>query len=72
MLEIKNVTKRFGNYTAVEDLSLTVRKGSVYGHNGELLVDPRAYDLDKDAFVDFLKKGIENFNNGVSIRNIYE
>ena len=42
------------------------------GHNGELLVDPRAYDLDKDAFVDFLKKGIENFNNGVSIRNIYE
>ena len=42
------------------------------GHNGELLVDPRAYDLDKDAFVAFLKKGIENFNNGVSIRNIYE
>ena len=42
------------------------------GHNGELLVDPRAYDLDKDAFVNFLKKGIENFNNGVSIRNIYE
>ncbi len=42
------------------------------GHNGELLVDPRAYDLDKDAFVAFLKKGIENFNNGVSIRNINE
>ena len=42
------------------------------GHNGELLVDPRAYDLDKDAFVDFLKQGVENFNNGVSIRNIYE
>ncbi len=31
MLEIKNVTKRFGNYTAVEDLSLTVQNGSVYG-----------------------------------------
>lgn len=42
------------------------------GHNGELLVDPRAYDLDRDAFVDFLKKGVENFNNGVSIRNINE
>lgn len=42
------------------------------GHNGELLVDPRAYDLDRDAFVDFLKKGVENFNDGVSIRNIYE
>ena len=42
------------------------------GHNGELLVEPRSYNLDKDAFVDFLKKGVENFNNGVSIRNIYE
>lgn len=31
MIEIKNVTKRFGNYTAVEDLSLTVGNGSVYG-----------------------------------------
>jgi hypothetical protein len=42
------------------------------GHNGELLVEPRSYNLDKDAFVDFLKKGVENFNNGVSIRNIFE
>ena len=42
------------------------------GHNGELLVEPRAYNLDKDAFVEFLKNGIENFKNGVSIRNIYE
>ena len=42
------------------------------GHNGEVLVEPRSYNLDKDAFVDFLKKGIENFNNGTSIRNIYE
>lgn len=42
------------------------------GHNGEVLVEPRSYNLDKDAFVDFLKKGVENFNNGVSIRNIYE
>lgn len=42
------------------------------GHNGEVLVEPRSYNLDKDAFVEFLKKGIENFNNGVSIRNINE
>lgn len=42
------------------------------GHNGELLVDPRSYNLDKDAFVEFLNKGIENFNKGVSIRNINE
>ncbi len=42
------------------------------GHNGELLVDPRAYDLDKDAFVKFLQQGLENFKNGVSVRNINE
>ena len=42
------------------------------GHNGEVLVEPRSYNLDKDAFVDFLKKGVENFNNGVSVRNIFE
>ncbi|MBR6774560.1 MAG: thioredoxin family protein [Bacteroidales bacterium] len=42
------------------------------GHNGEVLVEPRSYNLDKDAFVEFLKKGVENFNKGVSIRNIYE
>lgn len=37
MLEIKNLTKRFGNFTAVNDLSLTVNSGEVYGfigHNG--------------------------------------
>ncbi len=42
------------------------------GHNGELLVDPRAYDLDKDAFVEFLKQGVKNFNEGVFVRNINE
>ena len=31
MIEIKNVTKRFGSFTAVEELSLTVQNGSVYG-----------------------------------------
>ena len=31
MIKIENVTKRFGDYTAVEDLSLTVQNGSVYG-----------------------------------------
>lgn len=42
------------------------------GHNGELLMEPRAYSLDRDAFVEFLKKGLDNFKNGVSVRNIYE
>ncbi len=31
MLEMKNVTKTFGKFTALKDLSLTVPKGAVYG-----------------------------------------
>jgi ABC-2 type transport system ATP-binding protein len=31
VLEIKNLTKRYGRITAVNDLSLTVEKGSVFG-----------------------------------------
>ena len=31
MLELKNITKTFGNFTALDDLSLTVPKGAVYG-----------------------------------------
>ena len=31
MLEMKNVTKSFGGFTALEDISLTVPKGAVYG-----------------------------------------
>lgn len=42
------------------------------GHNGELLHEPRAYNLDKDGFVQFLKEGLENFKNGVSVKNINE
>lgn len=31
MLELKNVTKTFGNFKALDDLTLTVPKGAVYG-----------------------------------------
>ena len=31
MLEIKNVTKTFGDFKALDDLSMTVPRGSVYG-----------------------------------------
>lgn len=37
MLEIKNFTKKYGNFVAVDDLSLTVNSGEIYGfigHNG--------------------------------------
>ena len=31
MLEVKHVTKRYSNHTALDDVSLSVEKGSVYG-----------------------------------------
>ena len=31
MLELKNVTKTFGDFKALDNLSLTVPKGAVYG-----------------------------------------
>lgn len=37
MLEIKNFTKKYGNFVAVDNLSLTVENGEIYGfigHNG--------------------------------------
>ena len=34
------------------------------GHDGEVLAQPRAYDLDVDAFVKFLDTGVSNFQEG--------
>ncbi|NOX85326.1 MAG: DUF255 domain-containing protein [Chlorobi bacterium] len=34
------------------------------GHDGEVLAQPRAYDLDVDAFVDFLRTGLKNYKEG--------
>ena len=31
MLELKNVTKTFGKFKAIDDLSMTIPKGAVYG-----------------------------------------
>jgi len=31
ILEVKNVVKKYGNYTALNDVSITVPKGSIYG-----------------------------------------
>ena len=31
MLELKNVTKKFGSFTALDDLTMTVPMGAVYG-----------------------------------------
>ncbi|MBU3926268.1 MAG: thioredoxin family protein, partial [Bacteroidetes bacterium] len=40
------------------------------GHNGQVLAQPRAYDLDIDAFAEFLDLGVENFKNGKSVAQI--
>ncbi len=34
VLQIHNLTKRFGNYTAVDDINLTVTKGEIFGFLG--------------------------------------
>ena len=37
------------------------------GHNNDVLVQPRAYDLDVDAFVKFLDMGVKNFREGKNV-----
>ena len=34
MIEVKHLTKRYGKYTAVSDLSFTIEKGQIYGFLG--------------------------------------
>ena len=41
-------------------------------HNGNLLMKPRAYDLDKDAFVNFLKDGVKNFQEGTYYQHVVD
>ena len=41
-------------------------------HNGNLLMKPRAYDLDKDAFVNFLKDGLKNFTEGTYYQHVVD
>jgi thiol:disulfide interchange protein DsbD len=36
--------------------------------NGEMLMHPKAYDLNIDNFVEFLDSGIENFKNGKTVQ----
>ncbi len=34
MIEVKNLTKKYGSHTAVDDISFTVQKGQIYGFLG--------------------------------------
>lgn len=40
------------------------------GHDQDVLAQPRAYNLDVDEFVDFLKQGASNFKQGNSVYKI--
>ncbi|MFZ4464308.1 MAG: cytochrome c biogenesis protein CcdA [Bacteroidales bacterium] len=40
------------------------------GHKGDVLAQPRAYNLDVDAFVNFLETGVQNFKSGASVSSI--
>jgi len=33
-IELNNLTKKFGDFTAVDDLSLTVKEGEIFGFLG--------------------------------------
>jgi thiol:disulfide interchange protein DsbD len=37
-------------------------------HNGNLLAEPRAYDLNIQAFVEFLDQGLKNFRDGKHLK----
>ena len=63
MIEIKNVTKTFGSFTALQDLTMTVPKGSVYG-----LVGPNG--AGKSTTIKMIT-GITDFNQGeITINNM--
>ena len=40
------------------------------GHDGEVLAQPRAYDLDVNAFIDFLDRGVKNYKEGKNVFRI--
>lgn len=40
------------------------------GHQGDVLAKPRAYDLDVNEFVEFLRTGIDNFKTGKSVTKL--
>ena len=40
------------------------------GKDGNVLAQPRAYDLDVDAFIDFLDRGVKNYKEGKSVFKI--
>lgn len=42
------------------------------GHDNNVVIEPRAYDLDVNEFVTFLKEGVKNFKNDKTVFSIPE
>ena len=40
-IEMRNITKRFAGFTAVDNVSLDVRRGEIHALLGENYADPR-------------------------------
>jgi ABC-2 type transport system ATP-binding protein len=76
MIEIKNVTKRFGNFTALEDISFNVDESSIYGlvgYNGAgkttlLKSCAGIYKVDEG---EILIDGQNVYDNGVARQNLF-
>ncbi len=76
MIEIKNVTKSFGNFTVFKDLSLTVQDGSIYGlvgYNGagKTTLLKTIAGIYKPASGEVLLNGVNSYDNGVARKDLF-
>ncbi len=59
----KTLGKKYQDFQITRFKQNTQPQYALLDTNGELLVPTRSYDLDKDAFVDFLDRGLKEFSN---------
>jgi ABC-2 type transport system ATP-binding protein len=69
MIEIKNITKKYGDFTAIEDISFNVEKSSIYGlvgYNGagKTTLLKTASGIFKPESGEVLFDGENIYNNG--------
>lgn len=69
MIEIKNITKKYGDFTAIEDISFNVEKSSIYGlvgYNGagKITLLKTASGIFKPESGEVLFDGENIYNNG--------
>lgn len=76
MIEIKNVTKKYGDYTAIENINLTVGEASIYGlvgynGSGKTTLLKTAAGILKPEAGEVLYDGKNVFDNGALRSNIF-